>query len=128
MKKMDLCKLALLGIFLGTASSSLQANPQDLHTKQLLADNSDRYICSAYQNCGFCGGRCQIKNPKTPGLTPEEVKKAEEYQQEKEKKTDKEESDQNKCGSFCSATKDGNSRDKNDNSSTMKTKRDNLRK
>jgi len=133
MKKMDLCKLALLGITLGLTTSSIQAHTNDINdiSNQTLADAGDRYICSSYQNCGKCGGSCNIKNPKTPGFTPEEIKQAEEYQKEhaKEKEGAKDGPSapgQEKCGTFCASTS-GNSTSSDDNSSTMKAKRNTLR-
>lgn len=131
MKKIDLCKLALLGITLGLTTGAISPTSTDV-SQQLLADASERYVCSSYQNCGKCGGACNFKNPKTPGLTPEEVKKAEEYQKEHGKDkgataTEPSAPGQEKCGSFCASSSGDDADASNENSSAMRAKRQNFR-
>lgn len=131
---MDLCKLALLGLTLGLTTNAIQASENtssNTVSHQALANGGDHYVCSSYQNCGKCGGSCNFKNPNTPGLTPEEKKKAEEFQKENEKEKGSTQETpsapgKEKCGTFC-ASISGNSDSSSDNSSAMKVKRQSLR-
>lgn len=132
MKKNDLCKLALIGISLGMTTSALQAATEEKDSKELLSltDKKDQYVCSSYQNCGKCGGACNLKNPKTPGLTDEQKKEAEEYQKQHQDKAGAQSGPslpgQEKCGAFCASPSDS-SDSSSDNSASMRAKRETLR-
>lgn len=130
MRKLNLARLALLGI----ATSLLHTGTADSSTNQYnqaLAQADDQYICSNYNNCGKCGGRCNIKNPNTPGLTPEQKKQAEEYQKNhpseegKEQKNQPSAPGQEDCGVFC-ASSDSDASQSTKVSTHMRAKRQNI--
>lgn len=111
-----------MGITTGLAlSQNISASPIELN--QQMAQSSDQYICATYNNCGLCGGKCNIKNPETPGFTPEQKKEAEEYQKKhKDDKKDDKSSKDDGNQVFCNAKKDADSTDSK-NSEKMKAKR-----
>lgn len=113
-----------------TAALTLSAAPErsEKVSNQELADAADQYICANYNNCGLCGGKCSLKNPETPGLTPEQKKEAEEWQKkhkekQEEKKKHGDTSADEDAEILCNAKQENTAKKESKQSSKMKAKR-----